>query len=81
MDYIKVEFERLNGGRTEEYRTAEPIPHTLAYLDQQGQLYAVQVFDPHTGRTRCYAARKHARAIGILYRHLESLGYKNLADN
>jgi hypothetical protein len=80
MDYRTATFERLGGGETVEYRTAEPTPHTLAYFDRQGDLYAVQVFDPFTGRTRYYAPRKQVRAQGILYRHLESLGYKNRID-
>lgn len=77
MDYIKVEFERIGGGRTVEYRTADHPARTLAYFDQQGSLFAAEVFDPFTGKRRYYAPRKHVRAYGIVHRHLEALGYTN----
>jgi len=78
MDYQTVEFERIGGGWTMEYRTMDVVPMTLAYFDKQsGGLVAVTVFDPYKGTQRYYAPRKHVNASGILYRHLEKLGYKN----
>lgn len=77
MDYQTVTFQRIGGGETVEWRTADIVPATLAYLDHQGTLAAAEVFDPYTGKRRYYAPRTPRKAMAIIVRHLDKLGYKN----
>lgn len=62
---------------TDEYRTDDVTPQLLAYVDHNGDGTAsVTVSDPYTGNGRVYAARPTSKALGIVSRHVEKMGYK-----
>lgn len=70
------EFENMRGGMTREWKTDEPVPHTLAYLDSAGSgMSDVTVFDPTNGHSRQYLKRTTQRAQEIVERHLLKMGY------
>jgi hypothetical protein len=73
--FARGDYSTLGDGFSIEHRDADG--HTLAYLDyaEDGQTAKVDVFDPHTGRSRSYAARPAGRAFQIVERHLHKLGY------
>lgn len=77
--HLVVRFYRHNSMHlTDEYRSDDSIPHTLAYVDHNGNgTVDVQVFDPYTGRDRFYTNRPTSKGLGIVSRHLERVGYKN----
>jgi len=72
-----VRFFRLNSIQlTDEYRTDESTPHTLAYVDHHGNgTVDVTIQDPYTGRSRVYTGRPTSKGLGIVSRHLERVGY------
>lgn len=62
---------------TDEYRADDATPSLLAYVDHNGDGTAsVTVSDPYTGNGRVYAARPTSKALGIVSRHVERMGYK-----
>lgn len=77
--HLVVRFNRHNSvNLTDEYRTDDPVPHTLGYVDHHGNgTVDVQVFDPFTGRSRLYTGRPTSKGLAIMSRHLEATGYKN----
>jgi hypothetical protein len=73
--FTVVSFPRYNGGKCDEYRTAEPVTHTLAYLDYYDDGAECTVFDPSTDWNRTYGRRSVEKARAIIERHLAKLGY------
>lgn len=65
--------ETADGTEFFEYTVAG---ETLAYLDDYGDEASVTVFKPYEGHSRQYARRPKDKALGILRRHLERVGYK-----
>lgn len=76
--HLIVRFFRHNSmNLTDEYRTDEPIPRTLAYVDHHGNgTVDVEVFDPYKGTSRLYTNRPTSKGLGIVSRHVDRMGYK-----
>lgn len=80
--HLMIRFFRHNSTNlTDEFRTDEPTPHTLGYVDHYGNgRVDVTVQDPYTSRSRVYKNRSTMRGLGIMSRHLEAMGYKNCIE-
>lgn len=79
MKYAVTRFTRLDGCESEEYKTEQL--ETLAYLDHyENGISGVVVFDPYKATRRIYSPRETEKALAILTKHINKLGYNEKTE-